>query len=135
MYSNENPLSVLTNRTIEKIELGDEHMLITCTDGEVFQAYHMQDCCEHVRIYDTQGDVNDLIGSRIIAASEEADNAYPDDIPEPKYTDSFTWTLHRFETESGKVVVVRWLGESNGYYSERVHFGRTHPRIDGFSID
>lgn len=51
---------------------------------------------------------------------------WPADVPSPDYCDSFTWTTHRIQTKAGVEVIVRWLGESNGYYGEDVHFGRTH---------
>lgn len=45
-------------------------------------------------------------------------------MPEPEpgdEWDSHTWTFYRFVTMLG-TVTVRWLGESNGYYSESVDF-------------
>jgi hypothetical protein len=81
--------------------------------------YHSQDCCESVYLYDIIGDLEDLIGSPILKASEESNN---DDIEGTQTSDdSHTWTFYHFATMKG-YVTLRWLGESNGYYSEGVDF-------------
>ena len=127
--------ALLVGRTIEMIETNKENdeMLFVCADGEAFRAYHMQDCCESVAIHDIKGTLCDLIGQAIIEASadEDSDN-WPDDVEKPKYLESFTWTTHRFKAANGVEIVVRWLGESNGYYGESVYFQRTHLPVDGF---
>lgn len=77
---------------------------------------HDQHCCESVGVYDVCGDFADLVGVPLLQA-EESDNI---DEPEgyvPRH--SYTWTFYRFASIKGSVVV-RWLGESNGYYSESV---------------
>lgn len=109
---------ILTN--IEGLEEGSEQVTFTCDDGTKFIMDHSQDCCENVRVLEVIGDAEDLIGSEILTA-EEAVN--PDDAPavsEYDY-DSSTWTFYKLSTRKG-YVDIRWLGESNGYYSESVDF-------------
>ena len=94
---------------------GDELAFIL-RDGGEFVFYHSQDCCESVRIEDIGGDISDLVGSPILRAEEasrEAANEETDDY-------SGTWTFYKFSTIKGNVTV-RWLGTSNGYYSESVY--------------
>ena len=74
---------------------------------------------------DIVGDLNDLIGHRLIEA-EEATSVYetPEGIEDPEFSDdSFTWTFYKLSTIKG-CVNIRWYGSSNGYYSEEVSFIR-----------
>jgi hypothetical protein len=84
---------------------------------ERFRFWHCQDCCESVYIESVVGDLSDLEGEPLLIAEELSG-----EIPEPKedeYIESRTWTFYKFATRKG-YVDVRWLGESNGYYSESV---------------
>lgn len=99
------------------LRCGSEEVDFTTACGKKYRMYHSQDCCERVRIEDVSGDWQCLIGSPIELAYEETNRV--DDPPE--YPDSFTWTFYRLATANG-YVVIRWLGESNGYYSESVDF-------------
>lgn len=111
----------LVGKTLSSInESGDEIVFVT-TDGERYRMYHEQDCCECVEIEDIVGDLADLVDSEILVA-EEVDGESPADFDNMFY-DSYTWTYYKFATLKG-YVDIRWLGRSNGYYSERVSFER-----------
>lgn len=127
----ESTVSLLIGKTLECVEINEDQdeIYFCCTDGEAFRAYHMQDCCESVSVHDISGSLQDLIGSPIVESSATRDDEnWPSDVEKSRWTESFTWTTHKLKAASGVEVVVRWLGESNGYYSESVYFQRTHKR-------
>jgi len=94
---------------------GDALVFENATERFVF--FHYQDCCESVDINDIVGDLEDLCGEPLLIA-EEVSGETPVDFEE-EYHESVTWTFYKFATRKG-YVDVRWLGESNGYYSESV---------------
>ena len=110
--------------TLAKIEGGEggEEIRFTSTDGRVFRQHHYQDCCESVEVDEIHGDLDDLIGSPILLAEEAIyDNEPSPDGKTPEYPDSYSWTFYKMATAKGHVTI-KWLGESNGYYSETVYF-------------
>lgn len=90
-----------------------EAILFRRSDGKDFLFYHAQDCCEDVSISDVNGDWTDLLGTPILVAEAREEDGPPDDCG------SSTWTFYTFRTVKGSVDV-RWIGTSNGYYSESV---------------
>jgi hypothetical protein len=98
--------------------VGDGELVFE-NDTERFVFFHQQDCCESVDINDIVGDLQDLVGEPLLMAEEVSGYVGP----EPEYYDSYTYTFYKFATRKG-YVDVRWLGESNGYYSESVSLGR-----------
>lgn len=98
-------------------EAGDEVMTFTSNEGRKFQLYHSRDCCESVRIDQIDGNFADLIGKPLLQC-EEVSNA---DGPIPEHSDSYTWTFYKMATIGG-YVTIKWIGESNGHYSESVDF-------------
>jgi hypothetical protein len=87
--------------------------------SERFVFFHYQDCCESVNINDIVGDLEDLAGEPLLIAEEVSGATEPDE----EHYESYTYTFYKFATRKG-YVDVRWLGESNGYYSESVSLGR-----------
>lgn len=116
-------IETLVGKTLIKCtQFEVEEIVFETTDGEVYKLFHDQDCCESVTINDVCGDLNDLVGSPIVQAEESSNS----DTPPDHCHDSFTWTFYRLATAKGQVVI-RWLGESNGYYSEAVNFEKVNP--------
>ena len=95
--------------------VGDGEMVFE-NDTERYVFTHDQSCCECVDINDVVGDISDLEGVPLLMAEEVSGYVGP----EPEYADSYTYTFYKFATIRG-YVDVRWLGESNGYYSESVY--------------
>ena len=105
----------LKGKIIRKVMVSkdnDELIFIT-NDKERYTFYHEQDCCENVLIEDICGDFNDLLDVPLLEAEEVSEYDYGECL------ESCTWTFYKFGTIKGSVTV-RWLGESNGYYSEGV---------------
>lgn len=115
----------LQGKTMAKVEnLDGEVLRFTVGDipdepDEIYEFYHSQDCCEIVSIDDIEGDLADLTKVRLELAEEATEEC-------TECSESGTWTFYRFRTVKGSVTV-KWLGESNGYYSESVDLRRVFP--------
>lgn len=114
--------AVLRGKTLTAIsQIGNDRIEISTDDGKRYALFHSQDCCESVEVHDVAGDLQSLLGSPLTVAREEIGEPgnWPEDVPKPYSTESFTWTSYFFETDTAKVRI-RWFGQSNGYYSEGV---------------
>jgi hypothetical protein len=87
--------------------VGSEEVRIV-TDRGTLVLYHSQDCCESVDVEDVTGDPADLIGALVIVAEERSGT--------PPGGEG-TWTFYEIRTSRGDLTL-RFLGTSNGYYSE-----------------
>ena len=106
-------ISELLGKTLTAVigaERESEQIEFHCTDGTKYVLLHHQDCCEYVRVEDVVGDISDLIGNLVLEAEKQFGGQ-----------DNGTWTFYKLGTIKGHVTL-RWLGESNGYYSESVDF-------------
>lgn len=122
-------IEVLLGRTLVSVEglrEGSDRVYFVCADGTKFVMYHAQDCCENVALEEVIGDLSGLLGHPILVAEESGEDASCKPKQEGEYTytpESATWTFYTLRTVH-TTVVLRWWGESNGYYSERVSFAR-----------
>jgi hypothetical protein len=118
----------LIGKTVTNIDVCEDTIKISCDDGSEYMYYHDQDCCECVYIYDIKGDLHSLVGKKLILVDHEE----TDDLDDMEYEpyDSYTITKITFKTDKD-TVISRWIGDSNGYYSERVDLAEiTKPVTD-----
>jgi hypothetical protein len=98
-------------------EEGSESVRIVTARGTL-HIRHEEDCGESVSIVDVTGDPKDLVGG-IVSVAEERVEDPPENATEIRgeQPESETWTFYEFRTTKGDLTL-RWLGTSNGYYSE-----------------
>lgn len=95
---------------VRKQYINPDTILFYSPDGDCFVLSHLQDCCECVTVSDICGDLTDLQDHPIIRAEARSQK-------DDANFESGTWTFFEFATVKGSVTI-RFLGESNGYYSE-----------------
>lgn len=112
----------VTGAEVDSSKDEDEVVFVT-ESGKAIKLYHEQDCCENVRIVDVEMDADDYAGALVISAEEVVGETMDDDCG------THTYTFYKVETTKGGIWI-RWLGESNGYYSEAVDVisGKVIPR-------
>ena len=101
-------------KEVQGLDAGSDEVRVFTECGQEYLFYHSQDCCENVALNDFDGDPDQLVGA-LITSSEEVSG----EGPTPEYDESHTYTFYKIETNKGGIWM-RWLGESNGYYSEAV---------------
>ena len=104
-----------TIASIEGCKAGSGEVVFTSQNGDKLRLYHEQDCCESVYIEEVHGDPKDLVGHKI-CMFEEASHDCTDEVDN---YGSALWTFYKIATSNADLTI-RWLGMSNGYYSERV---------------
>jgi hypothetical protein len=107
---------VLVGEVLDAVDIDREEnqILLTTRSGRKFLVYHEQDCCEKVQIVGQDGSFDKLIGKPIVEARDIAV-----DTTEEGIDDSQTTTTLVFRVDD-QTVISRWVGDSNGYYSESV---------------
>jgi hypothetical protein len=126
-------ISLLIGKTLAMVWADHEEVHFVVNDTEEYKLWHSQDCCESVYVESIVGDLADLQDTPILNAEEvsgsfgygnhptDADKA--EGFRESEADESYTWTFYKLSTIKGSVTI-RFLGSSNGYYSERVDFDK-----------
>ena len=110
----------LINKTILNISINeDKTEVIIETENEFFKLFHNRDCCEDVWLESITEDYKDILINEKILVAEERANCDIDEDKKIGNNDSETWTFYKLATQKG-YVDMRWVGSSNGYYSEDV---------------
>jgi hypothetical protein len=118
-WNREDASKDIIGKTVSSIIKGDDVLIFKMTDCSEYTMLHEQDCCESVTIdWNNTGDLNVLIGKKIVGFSESSEDG------RARHSESSTDTTYRFETDTDSVRIL-WCGESNGYYSESPSFYRT----------
>lgn len=126
-YFREIKIESLVGIVINKIINGGESLEFH-TDNGILEMAHYQDCCEEVTLEEIHGDIEWLLGEKIIKAERKTNSK---DAMGKDNLDSFTWSFYELSTIKG-TVTFRWLGQSNGYYSEDVEiYLRESPSVSG----
>jgi hypothetical protein len=114
------PISTIIGQKILKIKISeDKCTILFYTDKSKFIMHHGQECCEDVHLEEVHGgDLTDLEGTIITSASEDICS-----------NEEGTLTFYRFGNKD-ITLTIRWIGTSNGYYSENVSFTEIHPEFD-----
>ena len=108
--------SVLVGEVLDSVDIDREEnqILLTTRSGRKFMVYHEQDCCEKVQIVGQDGSFDMLIGKPLTEA-----RGFAVDTSEEAIDSSQTTTTLVFRVDD-QTVISRWIGDSNGYYSESV---------------
>lgn len=113
-YASTSNFEQLTGMTITAVVYKeDNESLLIHLNTHVLEMIHHQDCCESVYLADVVGSFEDLIGYPLLEVSESIVNI------ESAGYESATASYYNFKTLKANVQL-RWVGESNGYYSETV---------------
>ncbi|MHB1952351.1 MAG: DUF7448 domain-containing protein [Sulfobacillus sp.] len=105
--------------SMSTVVVGTEEIFFVLDDGVILRMWHEQDCCEGASVAEVVGDIDDMVDAPILEAEAVSRKATDEELA--GHDDSGTWTFYKFRTRKGSVVL-RWLGVSNGYYSETVSF-------------
>ena len=108
-------ITELIGKTIDQVFVdGNKSSILFLTrgtkrlNGQAFEMFHGQDCCETVWLEDVCGNWDDIVGQTVVNAYMSTSKQDPMGLDF-----SHTWTFYTITTTKG-TVVLRWCGTSNG---------------------
>ena len=114
MHEDRIKLEDLAGETLTAVDIFDgDEIILTTQSGRRVKIFHDQDCCESVGIEGPEGDWTPLLGKVLLECKQESESFV-------RAYGTGTKTTLTFRVDDA-TVVSRWIGESNGYYSEEVH--------------
>jgi hypothetical protein len=120
-YRYQQLLDEMINQVFTEVFVSQDRKTLTFKNDRVEYVFsHIQDCCEEVWVESIFGDLSDLENSPLLLVRCDTSRNNPD-----LNSESYTWTFYNFATVKG-YVTVRFLGESNGYYSEEVDIWKNY---------
>jgi hypothetical protein len=108
----------LKGKTITQINIVEDVVKIICSDGTEYKFEHEQDCCEEVCL------VNDY--TKVPELPAYFQEVFEDCVHDENDYGTETYSTYHLYVSTG-TVILRWHGESNGYYDEGVSFQRLMP--------
>lgn len=124
-YHNKNykTFESLKGKLLTSIEKGEDEIVFSTSSGERYLMSHYQDCCESVTISEIIGEIDNILNLEILEAQEKIGHGEEESKEfNKKYRyDSVTLTDFVLKTKKGNLII-KWIGISNGYYSESVTF-------------
>lgn len=133
----QNILKIITPSDIleeygENADVFDEVKLAVELSDGILYFIHEQDCCEDVYLDDGLEDLKSMVGEKILNAYEakSSDAVVPADALESATVyDSYTYTFYNISTAKHDTCL-RFIGISNGYYSEDMDIAYIPKSID-----
>ena len=112
----------LNGQYIDKLVIkgeGEEAIVYFYLFDLIYELRHLQECCESVELVDVCGDIEDFSNTTIRRAECNTRDRGTED-------GELTYSFYRLDSDKGSLVL-RWTGESNGYYSQEVDFSLFSP--------
>ena len=113
------PIADFIGEVFKSVQRNEDEIVFVTTSNRKFCMNHELQCCENVEIESIVGDLEDLVDSPILLCEEAMSDNHAEDTDFTYKEHSCTWTFYKFATIKG-YVDIRWIGKSNGYYSESV---------------